>query len=267
MRSREPIRVAVLSALFATLAVSTSARADSPDAYFKLRLQQGQVFGNLFSKAVEISGTGFDDYASRYSGSAAYKVLDANPDSPVYDEKYPALGKPDGEITVVMHDAGASYCARDKCAVNRQTSGVSFNPLLWGKPPADIKAGQTWTLDVTDPWEIGPVGKETVRVISLDPTNGTVTLERYGDGSGLSEDDQRKVNITVNGNKVEATVQPGPSHWSGHTVVRQGVIQSDEILIERPVTLVTKTGSYQGVERVYTLLNAMPIDDIDFTKK
>lgn len=267
MRSHDPIRIAALSTVLAALAVGTSARADTPDTYFKLQLQTGQVLATLFSKAVEIEGTGFDDYASRYSGSAAYKVLDTNPDSPVYDEIYPALGKLQGEGTVNVRDGGDSHCVDGKCAVDRETSGLSFIPLLWGKPPADIKAGQTWKLAVTDPWEIGPPGSETVRVVSLDPANGTVTLERHGDGSGMSEDDQRKVNITVNGSKVEATVQPGPSHWSGRTVIRQGIIQSDEILIQRTVTLVTKTGSYQGVERVYTLLNAMPTDEIGFSKK
>ncbi|HEX5207622.1 MAG TPA: hypothetical protein VFW10_07470 [Steroidobacteraceae bacterium] len=40
--------------------------------------------------------------------------------------------------------------------------------------------------------------------------------------------------------------------------IRRGIILSDVLLLERPVTLVSKLGTFHATERAFTLLNAMP---------
>ena len=72
---------------------------------------------------------------------------------------------------------------------------------------------------------------------SLDPADGIVTLERDGGGTGESQNDQRKLSITVKGKKLDATVVAGTSAWSGLTTVQRGLTLNDEILTRRPVTL------------------------------
>jgi len=47
--------------------------------------------------------------------------------------------------------------------------------------------------------------------------------------------------------------------WTGYTTFREGVVVSDELLVQRPVTFVSNELSRMaGSEREYILLNAMP---------
>lgn len=233
--------------------------------YLTPQLQKGQIFANVFSKALEVRGEGFEPYSGRYSGTAAYKVLDPDPSKPTFDTRSPAFDKPDYHAVATLAEGGQDWCEQGKCTVNRQTSGPIFNPLLWGVPGSELKVGQTWQVAVTEPWEIGPAGKETVRVVSLDPAEGIVTLEREGSGTGKSQDDERKLPITVKGKKLDATVMAGPSTWSGLTTLQHGLILNDEILIRRPVTLQTEAGTFSGEETEYTLLNLMPAMGISYS--
>jgi hypothetical protein len=232
--------------------------------YLTLQLQKDQVYATVFSKAVEVRGEGFDDYTGRYSGTAAYKVLDPNPDRPVFDLRSPAFDKASYHVVLTQQDKGQQDCIEGKCEVDRETSGLTFNPLLWGMPTGELKVGQTWEVQVTEPWEIGPQGSETVRVVSLDPATGTVTLRREGSGNGASQDDARKLPIVVKGRKLEATVTAGSSHWSGLTTIQHGIILNDDILIRRRVTLQTEAGQFTGEETEYTLLNEMPTTGIEW---
>ncbi|HJU26395.1 MAG TPA: hypothetical protein VJ722_06960, partial [Rhodanobacteraceae bacterium] len=139
------------------------------------------------------------------------------------------------------------------------TSGLLFNRYLWGEVPDEVEAGSNWTATIGKPWEIGPPGTESVRVLRLDAENGGITLTREGTGAGASSDDARQPQITIatnDGRSLRVKVIPGKSHWSGYTTIRKGVIVGDAILLERPVTLVADTGEkFQGKERVYTLEN------------
>jgi hypothetical protein len=262
MRRSTVIRRALL---YVSIIVAASAQGAGPDSgggYFTLQLQKGQIYATVFSKALEVRGEGFDDYTGRYSGTAAYKVLDPNPDRPVFDLESPAFDKANYHAVLTLQDQGRQDCVENKCEVDRETSGLTFNPLLWGMPTGELKVGQTWEVQVTEPWEIGPAGSETVRVVSVDPTTGIVTLHREGSGSGASQDDARKLPIVVKGKKLDATVTAGPSHWSGLTTIQHGIILNDEILIRRSVTLQTQAGQFTGEETEYTLLNQMPTTGI-----
>lgn len=253
------------SLLFILPAAGFAADQAKTDRYLTPQLQKGQVFANVFSKAVEVQGQGFDAYTGRFSGTGAYKVLDTDPSRPTFDAKSPAFDKPSYHAIATLSDGGRNWCEQGgQCSVNRQTSGPIFNPVLWGMPTGELKVGQTWKVAVTEPWEIGPPGSETVRVVSLDPADGIVTLEREGSGSGRSQDDERKLPIVVKGAKQEATVVAGSATWSGLTTIQRGMILNDEILIRRAVTLQTAVGTFSGEETVYTLLNLMPSTGISY---
>jgi len=256
-----PTGLCIATALSIGAATADTAIANP---YLTPQLHKDQVFADVFSKAVEVHGEGFDPYAGRYSGTEAYKVMDPDPSKPMFDTKSPAFDKADYHAIATLADGGQDWCEQGKCSVNRQTSGPIFNPLLWGMPTGELKVGQTWQVKVTEPWEIGPAGSETVRVVSLDTGDGIVTLERDGSGTGTSQDDGRKLPIMVQGKKVQATVTAGASTWSGLTTIQRGLILNDEILIRRPVTLQTEAGTFSGEETVYTLLNLMPMTGFSY---
>ncbi len=239
-----------------------SANAGPSASYFKPQLKPGETYTNVFSKTISIKGKGFKEIVSRISGSASDTVVDANPDNPVFHGTDRYDGFAEGASKYELRDGGKTYCSKGKCITDAESSGLSFNPLLWGTPPRDLKPGMTWKITIAQSWELGPPGTETVRVVSLNPVNYVVMLDRWGNGSGESDsEDAHMAHITVGDQTAVATIVPGPSRWSGQTVFRHGIILSDVILIERPVTLVSKLGKFEGVEREYTLLNAMPVSD------
>ncbi len=97
-------------------------------------------------------------------------------------------------------------------------------------------------------------------VISLDPTHDTVTLKREGKGDGPFADDVKTLTLIREKKSYAATVSGGHSKWSGITTFRRGIIQSEALIVERPVTVVTqKAGQSPGIERQYILLNAIPL--------
>jgi len=54
-------------------------------------------------------------------------------------------------------------------------------------------------------------------------------------------------------------VAAGRAKWDGYTMFRRGVILSDVLFVERPVTTTSKDlGQSSGMERQYILLNSAP---------
>lgn len=114
-------------------------------------------------------------------------------------------------------------------------------------------------MDIAAPWELGPAGTQKVTVIALDPASQRVTLLREGSGDGAYLDDKLQTTLMRDGQTWPVTVQPGRSHWYGYTTFRAGVVVSDELMVERPVILVSaKLGRISASQREYILLNAMP---------
>lgn len=241
------------------------ARAAPASLFLSPDLKVGEHLSDVFSKTVSTKGAGFNEKVDRISGTADYTVTGVTAKATVFDEDdrydgYPASG-PVHNVEILRD--GITTCFADKCRINDQTSGVVFNPLLWGKATDQLRAGMTWDVAIPAPWEIGPVGTEQVRVLYVDPLNEVVTLSRTGNGSGLSSDDQSREKggkpmqiTTAAGKTLEVSVIPGKANWSGYTTIRRGVIVSDVIMVRRHVTLVSRSGDrFEGEQRSYTLLN------------
>ncbi|MGZ7072625.1 MAG: hypothetical protein ACXVKL_09310, partial [Candidatus Angelobacter sp.] len=68
-----------------------------------------------------------------------------------------------------------------------------------------------------------------------------------------------QIHITKAGKSYLVDVAPGKAHWIGYTTFREGVVISDELLVDRSVTLSSKElASITTSQREYILLNAMP---------
>ncbi|WP_426661900.1 hypothetical protein [Rhodanobacter aciditrophus] len=250
------VLLAALSLPVAAAAAPATAPALTP------AFRAGASFGNVFSRTIDVQAPGFDEAVRRISGTATYRVVDAA-SAPVrlrIDYRYD--GRPAGSGAVALPDGGASNCYDGKCAPNTDASGLAYNPRLWGTPPATLKPGQHWTVEIAAPWELGPAGRQTVTVVALDPASHTVTLEREGNGEGAWLDEKPQVTLTRAGHPYEMTRQPGRTHWQGYTTFRDGIVLSDELVSTRTLTLVSpQLGRVDAAERQYILLNAMPVED------
>ena len=265
------MKISKAAALMALVAIScgslAATSADSgmtAEAYLRPDLKVGERLGNVFSKADSIQGTGFKEHVSRISGSADYTVTAVTPQAITLDSG----GRYDGYPPHVAHGYriladGITACYQGKCKPDDETSGLVFNRLLWGSPPEQVHAGSHWALKIDKPWEIGPAGTEQVRVVSVDPVNGEITLARHGSGNGPSSDELRlqqggkPIEITTtDGKKLDVALIPGHASWEGFTTVRRGVIIGDEIMVTQQVKLVSKDGrTFHGELRAYTLLD------------
>lgn len=258
--------VKTLIAALPVLIIPLAACADSSDLYLRPTLKVGQHLSSVFSKTISIKGSDFDEYTRRIAGSANNTVTGVTADAVTFNSNYRYDGYSNGSGDFKILRDGITYCYQEQCSVNNQTSGVLFNPLLWGSIPKTLEPGAHWTAYIDRTWEIGPRGNEQVRVVRLDSVNHVVTLAREGRGTGPSSDDEamrksdKQVLIETDGKQLAVSVVPGESRWSGYTTICNGVVVSDVLMVQRHVTLVGKDGEqFKGEERSYTLFNF--IDD------
>ena len=153
-----------------------SAHAEPAATFLRPDLKVGERLSDVFSKTVSTRGAGFEEKVDRISGTADYTVTDVTAKAIVFDEDdrydgYPARG-PLHKVEILRD--GITNCYAGKCRINDQTSGVVFNPLLWGKAPDPLRAGMSWDVAIPAPWEIGPAGAERVRCCaSIRPTGSS----------------------------------------------------------------------------------------------
>ncbi|HEX5209409.1 MAG TPA: hypothetical protein VFW10_16660 [Steroidobacteraceae bacterium] len=239
--------------------IAPAAFAEPSSAYLAPHLEVGESLSSVFSKAVAITGPGFQDVVKRISGTSDEVVRAIHGNEIIFNGSGVYDGRPAQKWIHRRLKDGITDCWNGQCNVNDQTSGTIFNRYLWGNAPRDIHVGASWAVVIAKPWEIGPQGSEQVRVLRLDPLNHVITLTREGSGAGPSSDDAYKNTITITtsiGKTLDVRVVPGESHWTGYTTVRKGVIIADEILVERHVTLIAGTGQrFEGEQRTYTLEN------------
>ena len=225
------------------------------------KVEVSQELGNVFSRTMAFQVNGFDPLVFRVSGTGIYKVRSFTPQEIVTDSTFLYDGRPASTGETTIKDGGRTICWKGHCSPATDASGVSINPLLWGTPKGKLHAGQTWEVAISTPWELGPPGKETVKVISVDPVNDIVTLERTGDGEGESASESKKLHLVKDSKTYAVEISAGKAKWDGLTTFRHGIILSDELLVERTVTVISKElGQSTGIERQYILLNATQPD-------
>lgn len=227
--------------------------------YLQTNLHVGQTLKNVFSRTIAFKGDGFDELAFRASGTATYVVTAVSPSGLTFDGSFRYDGRPESHGKTEIKDGGRTACYEGKCSTSTDASGLLYNPFIWGEPEGAIHTGSSWKVSIPQPWELGPSGEETVTVMEMDPKNHAVTLKREGSGDGFFADEHQQIHVTSNGKTYLATLVPGRAHWIGFTRFREGVVISDELVVERTVTLDRQNlGSIPAQQREYILLNASP---------
>lgn len=260
--SRSSVPLALLTAILLGRA-SDAASKKSIDAArcLETKLQVSQEIGNVFSRTVAFQVNGFDPLVRRVSGTGIYKIVKITEGQIVTTSTFLYDGAPASTGETTIKDEGRTICWRGECSMATDASGVSINPLLWGTPNGKLHVGQTWDVTISVPWELGPPGKQIVRVISIDPWNDTITLERTGEGEGDSANEIKKLSLVKDKKAFPVEVSAGKAKWSGYTTFRHGVILSDSLLMERSVNVSSKElGQSSGTERQYILLNSTAPD-------
>jgi hypothetical protein len=229
--------------------------------FFTLKVKNGEKLGNIFSRTISYKSKtdSFPEVSYRASGTGIYTVLDNDPEKPVFDGVFKYDGRPESKGKVEISNFGKTQVYNGKSATNTDGSGLLYNSFTWGIPPEKIKSGDTWKVNIPEPWELGGPGTQTVTVIATDEKNNTVTLKREGTSEGFYDNDAKKIGIVKDGKTIKVNVIPGQSHWVGYTIFRNGLVISDELLVTRPVTLSAESLKYDAIEREYILLNAMPV--------
>ncbi|WP_158882003.1 hypothetical protein [Rhodanobacter sp. L36] len=68
-------------------------------------------------------------------------------------------------------------------------------------------------------------------------------LKREGEGDGAYVDGVMQTRLQRAGKTYDVAIEPGRSHWYGYTMFRRGIVTSDELMVERPVVLVSANSS------------------------
>jgi hypothetical protein len=228
------------------------------------RLKAGEHYSNVFSIASSVQAPGYDELVRRNGGTADYSVTSATPDGSFsFNSVGVYFGQPIGQGSHVTRDGGATNCTKDQCRTYTDASGLVYNRLLWGVPPANLRAGLEWTVSIDQPWEMGAAGTQKVTVVGVDAADGTVTLKREGTASGLFADESTEVPLTKDGKTFKLTRTAGEAHWIGYTTFRNGVVWSDELMVVRTDELHSAdTGTVTATKRMVMLLNASPFPTI-----
>lgn len=225
-------------------------------SFLTTHVHPGDRVGNVFSRTISYASDSFPEVAFRVSGTCVYTALD----SVSFTCAYRYDGRAPGQSTVSFSDHGRLNSFNGAApVVNTDGSGVMYNSLIWGEPPASLREGDTWTVTIAQPWELGGPGSQTVSVLSVDAFHHTVRLKREGSGDGFYDNDMHTVPVTVHGVAMRLAVTPGRTHWVGYTTFRDGLVVSDELMSTRTVALSSGDSlHFTATEREYILLNEMP---------
>jgi hypothetical protein len=227
--------------------------------FLRPALVPGQIINQVFSRAISLKGDGIDPLVRRVSGTATYRVTGIGDHEYSFDAKFLYDGRPDASGTSKIQKDGRESCWEGQCSAATDASGLLFNSLIWGAQPSTIAVGTKWHTQIAIPWELGPQGDEDVTVVGLDVATGTITLLRQGSGDGPFDHDASQIKITSKGTEYSVDVKPGHASWSGYTIFSKGLVVSDELLVERSLTLSSKElGNIDAFQRQYILLNKMP---------
>lgn len=238
-------------------------QAQHADTYdlTKPQLTKGETFGNIFSKTTSYRGGGIDDQSHTIGGTALYEILNPNPGNIKIHTLFRYDGRSAGEGDAEVRNSGSSNCSptKNRCVAARDSSGPFYNIFLWGTPKAELAVGLQWSVELNNPWELGPSGTETVTVLQVEKSAGLVSLRREGQGSGFFDGEGSEITLKKDGKPCTFVMTPGPTHWSGVSVFQHGVTISDEVLETRQLALSSKEcGGGTIQERQFTILVKAP---------
>jgi len=229
--------------------------------FFKLDVKQGEKLGNIFTRTVSYKSADFPEIVYRAGGTGIYTVTKNDPRAPEFDGTFRYDGRPESHYKIVMTDGGKTVSYDGKPSTNTDGSGVLYNTLIWGTPPAKIRKGDTWQVTIPQAWELGGPGVQTVTVVDIDAGNHTVRLKREGNSEGFYDNDAKQLTVTKDGKTLKMDVAPGSSHWIGYTTFKNGLVISDELMTTRALVLTSGDMKFDARQREYILLNAMPLAD------
>lgn len=193
---------------------------------------------------------------SRVSGTGDYLVKKANADSASFTATFKVDGHEASTLDVTISDAGKAISYSGKKSLNHEGSGLAFNSFLWGRPPLNLKKGDSWIVTLDQEWESGGPGQQKVTVVFTDPQNHTICLRRDGDSEGFDRGGPKELIIKKAGQPITVQVIPGKIHWTGYTIFRDGLVVSDELMAVQPLILKSGDTSYHGEKREYMMLNS-----------
>jgi hypothetical protein len=250
----------IFVALFFLLTSQERARADDELLIPNAKLHVGDQFANVFSRTIAFTVTGFPDVVRRISGTGICRVDAVSKSFINYELNYRYDGRPIGKETGRLEKKGAIRCVEDSCSKVIDASGTFYNPILWGVPPTNVAVGSSWAVTIDVPWELGTPAKEQITVEFVDQSHGIVSLKRSGEGDGFFSDDLKQVELTRDGKTYRVDVNPGHSKWIGRATFINGVVDNDELIVERPIKVSSsELGELSGSERQYILFNRSPV--------
>lgn len=240
----------------------TLASAGGTPPYFTLQPRAGDTLYYIGFRTMVISAPGLDRSVVSSSGSeASFRIL---PGSNSNDLKMTTSARIEGQFQVEnapyeLRDRGDTECFQGKCAPDTSASSMVAKASIWGLPAGPLHAGMSWTVQITHAWEFGPAGRQTIRVISLDPSDGSVVLTRDGEGDGPRDQAGTTAVVSKGGQSYTVSVRRGHTHWSGKATVRHGLIVADECLSDAEVELSSaEFGKVTGRERMFMALMQHP---------
>lgn len=205
----------------------------------QLTLRPGDNFENIFERTIY-----YRNVARRISGFATYRVEAVRGTFYKLGGEYEYYGARSGkdDLGAYYERDGVYYLMRGKRFLGTDASGPFFSVWLWGEPPREPYAGETWIHHIPKPWELGPAGMQTVRVVSVDRANGRIVLERSGSGIGAPLGRPLP--------KIDG-VQPyfGKVTWKGTATVRHGLIESDQLVMHADVVVPATAVKSKRIEK------------------
>ena len=242
---------------------ASPAKKPAPDADFYLKPYPtpGQTLSDIAYRVIAVHAEGIDDAVVTIPATGTLTFLPSNsPDS----IKWTTTARMDGRMALKdapgeYRDHGTTMCFQGECHFTTDASGPFYNPTLWGTPQGTLSPGQSWAVELKQPWELGPAGKQTVTVLSVDTNNGIVVLKREGEALGSYEGAQTSITVKKDGKPYKVDVKYGLAHWSGQAVFRRGVVVSDELLCVTSLELTSpELGVIHATERQYMSLLEHP---------
>ena len=239
-----------------------AAAGDGVSPYFTVQPHPGDTLYYIGFRTMVLSAPGLDHSIVDPSGSDAdFKIL---PGSTANDLKMTTSARIEGKFQVQdapyeLRDHGDTECFQGKCYAEHSATAMVAKASVWGLPAGPLHPGMSWTTDISYAWEFGPPGKQTIRVISVNPEEGTVILTRDGEGDGPRDQAGSATTVMKGGKSYTVSVKRGHTHWSGKATIQHGLIVSDERLSDAEVELSSpEFGTVTGRERMFMALMQHP---------